>query len=110
MGAQALKRVVDAVQLVFRKPLLKVLLQERIHAFQLCSSALRHGYHFAALIARYMILQGVTAFAQSFADADLRLAFADCKARRSGAAAFVRFLRADTKSCTARVKLRCHDD
>lgn len=66
MGAQALKRVVDAVQLVFRKPLLKVLLQERIHAFQLCSSALRHGYHFAALIARYMILQGVTAFAQSF--------------------------------------------
>lgn len=45
MGAQALKRVVDAVQLVFRKPLLKVLLQERIHAFQLCSSALRHGYH-----------------------------------------------------------------
>ena len=97
MGAQALKRVVDAVQLVFRKPLLKVLLQERIHAFQLCSSALRHGYHFAALIARYMILQGVTAFAQSFQMLTYGWLLQIAKARRSGAAAFVRFLRSDTK-------------
>lgn len=55
-------------------------------------------------------IAGRNRFRTKLSDADLRLAFADCKARRSGAAAFVRFLRADTKSCTARVKLRCHDD